>query len=101
MAVDNNRPSLDVLVPLIMVEDQMEHENSDDLSSESPKGFQWNFSLSNLMDLLFLILEILRHFESGDIVLVQLESHCLPAIVFNMSGLVMKFDSKKNNRLSN
>lgn len=42
-----------------------------------------------------MILEVLRHFESGDIVLVRLESHCLPAIVFNMSGLVMKFDSKR------
>ena len=39
-------------------------------------------------------LEVLRHFESGDIVLVRLESQCLPAIVFNNSGLVMKFDSK-------
>jgi hypothetical protein len=41
-----------------------------------------------------LISEVLRHFESGDIVLVRLDSQCLPAIVFNVSGLVMKFDSK-------
>jgi len=40
------------------------------------------------------LLEILRHFESGDIVLVRIDSQCLPAIVFNISGLVMKFDSK-------
>lgn len=40
------------------------------------------------------LLEILRHFESGDIVLVQLDSQCLPAIVFNINGFVMKFDSK-------
>lgn len=40
------------------------------------------------------ILEIVRYFESGDLVLVRLDAQCLPAIVFNVSGLVMKFDSK-------
>jgi predicted membrane channel-forming protein YqfA (hemolysin III family) len=40
------------------------------------------------------ILEVLRYFESGDLVLVRTDSNCLPAIVFNASGLVMKFDSE-------
>jgi len=69
----NSRPSLDVLVPLVMIEDNIINDSSDDLSCEPQK-------------------EVLRHFESGDIVLVRLNSHCLPAIVFNISGLVMKFD---------
>jgi len=69
----NNRPSLDVLVPLVMIEDNITNDSNDDLSCETQK-------------------EVLRHFESGDIVLVRLDSQCLPAIVFNISGLVMKFD---------
>ena len=40
MAVDNNRPSLDVLVPLVMVENHMENDNAGDLICESPKGFR-------------------------------------------------------------
>ncbi|CAF0760719.1 unnamed protein product [Rotaria sp. Silwood1] len=72
MAV-NSRPSLDVLVPLVMIENNITNDNNDNLPCEPPK-------------------EVLRHFDSGDIVLVQLDSQCLPAIVFNISGLVMKFD---------
>lgn len=39
MAVNNDRPSLDVLVPLVMIEDPIETEISDDLLCETPKGF--------------------------------------------------------------
>ena len=39
-------------------------------------------------------LDLLRYFASGDLVLVRLDAQCLPAIVFSISGLVMKFDSK-------
>lgn len=71
---ENNRPSLDSLVPLMMLEDDNEINNQqNELTCEPPT-------------------EILRHFESGDIVLVQLDSQCLPAIVFNINGFVMKFD---------
>ena len=35
MAVNNDRPSLDVLVPLVMIETEI----SDDLPCETPKGF--------------------------------------------------------------
>jgi len=69
----NNRPSLDVLVPLVMIEDNITNDSNDDLSCETQK-------------------EVLRHFESGDIVLVRIDSQCLPAIVFNISGFVMKVD---------
>ncbi|CAF1602501.1 unnamed protein product [Adineta ricciae] len=70
----NTRPSLDILVPLVMVdEDTTNDENMESLSYEPEK-------------------EIFRHFESGDIVLVRLDTQCFPAIVFNISGLVMKFD---------
>ncbi|CAF1257968.1 unnamed protein product [Adineta steineri] len=69
----NSRPSLDVLVPLVMIENNIVNENNDNLSAEPQK-------------------EVLRYFESGDIVLIRLEAQCLPAIVFNINGLVMKFD---------
>ncbi|UJR35483.1 hypothetical protein I4U23_028238 [Adineta vaga] len=70
----NNRPSLDSLVPLVMIDNNtMNDENIDNLSSESHK-------------------EILRHFETGDIVIVQIDTQYFPAIVFNINGLVMKFD---------
>ncbi|CAF2381245.1 unnamed protein product [Rotaria sp. Silwood2] len=69
----NSRPSLDVLVPLVMIENNITNDNSDNLPCEPQK-------------------DVLRHFDSGDIVLVRLDSQCLPAIVFNISGLVMKFD---------
>ncbi|CAF0785482.1 unnamed protein product [Rotaria sordida] len=72
MAV-NSHPSLDVLVPLVMIENNITPDNSDNLSCDPQK-------------------EVLRHFDSGDIVIVRLDSQCLPAIVFNISGLVMKFD---------
>lgn len=39
MAVNNDRPSLDVLVPLVMIEDSIEAENSNDLPCETPKGY--------------------------------------------------------------
>ncbi len=37
MAV-NNRPSLDVLVPLVMIEDSIVNDSNDDLSCEPSKG---------------------------------------------------------------
>jgi len=87
----NSRPSLDVLVPLVMIDDNITNDSNDDLSCEQQKGLNKIFYLIRNIEYL---LEVLRHFESGDIVLVRLDSQCLPAIVFNISGLVMKFDSK-------
>jgi hypothetical protein len=89
----NSRPSLDVLVPLVMVENNITNDNSDNLLCEPQKGLIWEFFVFFNYKNRF-ISEVLRHFESGDIVLVRLDSQCLPAIVFNVSGLVMKFDSK-------
>ena len=37
MAV-NTRPSLDTLVPLVMIENNLENQNNDNVSCESPKG---------------------------------------------------------------
>jgi len=37
MAV-NSRPSLDVLVPLVMIDDNITNDSNDDLSCESQKG---------------------------------------------------------------
>jgi hypothetical protein len=34
----NNRPSLDVLVPLVMIEDNTTNDSNDDLSCEPQKG---------------------------------------------------------------
>ncbi len=39
----NNRPSLDVLVPLVMIEDNIMNDSSDDLSCESQKGWKKSF----------------------------------------------------------
>ncbi|CAF4540764.1 unnamed protein product [Rotaria socialis] len=71
--IANIRPSLDVLVPLVMIENNVTNDISDNVSCEPQK-------------------DLLRHFESGDVVIVRLDSQCLPAIVFNITGLVMKFN---------
>ena len=34
----NNRPSLDVLVPLVMIEDNITNDSNDDLTCETQKG---------------------------------------------------------------
>ena len=88
----NNRPSLDSLVPLMMLENEQIDNQQDELTCEPPIGLQDDFEVQ--LQSFVSILEILRHFESGDIVLAQFESQCLPAIVFNINGLVMTFDSK-------
>jgi hypothetical protein len=45
MAVNNNRPSLDTLVPLVMIEDNLENQNNDNLSCETQKGLNRTFSI--------------------------------------------------------
>ncbi|CAF5136306.1 unnamed protein product, partial [Rotaria socialis] len=57
-----------------MIENNVTNDISDNVSCEPQK-------------------DLLRHFESGDVVIVRLDSQCLPAIVFNITGLVMKFNS--------
>lgn len=39
----NSRPSLDILVPLVMIENSIEDENNDDGSCESTKGLNRMF----------------------------------------------------------
>lgn len=68
-----SRPSLDTLVPLMMIQNTSSDDANETSRCEPAK-------------------ELLRHFASGDLVLVRLDTQCLPAIVFNISGLVMKFD---------
>jgi hypothetical protein len=39
----NSRPSLDVLVPLVMIDDSITNDSNDDLSCEQQKGLNKNF----------------------------------------------------------
>jgi hypothetical protein len=47
----NNRPSLDILVPLVMIDDNLENENNDNLSCGSQKGLKKIFFLIRQIDL--------------------------------------------------
>lgn len=87
-----NRPTLDSLVPLVMIDNASPMDVNETPATETIKGLIF-FSLR--FDWIhFSSTDILRHFESGDLVLVRLDGTCLPAIVFNATGFVMKFDSR-------
>ena len=86
-----SRPSLDTLVPLMMIQNNTSDDATENSPCEPAKGWTGRRQDSCRR---VCRLELLRYFASGDLVLVRLDAQCLPAIVFGISGLVMKFDSK-------
>jgi hypothetical protein len=93
-----NRPSLDVLVPLVMMENEplCEGEGKGPTSNDSDRSEQIRSDGDVFVVRIRFQIDILRYFDSGDLVLIRQRRNFLPGIVFNATGLVMKFDSKRS-----